>query len=113
MSAPKQQTLASSATVTGTSLHTGEQVKLTLKPAPVDHGIKFRRIDLDDQPFIDAHVSKVQTVERAKDRAMQNGGRHAARRLGRAQALQHEGGGALGRLSARARVGGVMTTTYS
>lgn len=65
MSAPKQQTLASSATVTGTSLHTGEQVKLTLKPAPVDHGIKFRRIDLDDQPFIDAHVSKVQTVERA------------------------------------------------
>jgi UDP-3-O-[3-hydroxymyristoyl] N-acetylglucosamine deacetylase/3-hydroxyacyl-[acyl-carrier-protein] dehydratase len=65
MSAPKQQTLASSATVTGTSLHTGEQVTLTLKPAPVDHGIKFRRIDLDDQPFIDAHVSKVQTVERA------------------------------------------------
>lgn len=65
MSAPKQQTLASSATVTGTSLHTGEQVTLTLKPAPVDHGIKFRRIDIKDQPFIDAHVSKVQTVERA------------------------------------------------
>ncbi|MEM9283327.1 MAG: bifunctional UDP-3-O-[3-hydroxymyristoyl] N-acetylglucosamine deacetylase/3-hydroxyacyl-ACP dehydratase [Verrucomicrobiota bacterium] len=65
MSAPKQTTLAKSATVTGTSLHTGEQVTLTMKPAPIDHGIKFRRIDLDDQPFIDAHVSKVQTVERA------------------------------------------------
>jgi len=36
-----------------------------MKPAPVDYGIKFRRIDLDDQPFIDAHVSKVQTVERS------------------------------------------------
>ncbi len=65
MSAPKQQTLASSATLTGTSLHTGEAVTLTMNPAPVNHGIKFRRIDLDDQPFIDAHVSKVQTVERA------------------------------------------------
>lgn len=65
MSAPKQKTLAASATITGTSLHTGEQVTLTMKPAPANHGIKFRRVDLDDQPFIDAHVSKVQTVERA------------------------------------------------
>ncbi len=51
--------------MTGTSLHTGEQVSLTMKPAPPGHGIRFRRVDLDDQPFIDAHVSKVQTVERA------------------------------------------------
>ncbi|MEM7697071.1 MAG: bifunctional UDP-3-O-[3-hydroxymyristoyl] N-acetylglucosamine deacetylase/3-hydroxyacyl-ACP dehydratase [Verrucomicrobiota bacterium] len=65
MAAPKQQTLASPSTLTGTSLHTGEQVTLTMKPAPVNHGIRFRRVDLEDQPFIDAHVSKVQTVERA------------------------------------------------
>ncbi|MDF1740290.1 MAG: bifunctional UDP-3-O-[3-hydroxymyristoyl] N-acetylglucosamine deacetylase/3-hydroxyacyl-ACP dehydratase [Verrucomicrobiales bacterium] len=65
MSASKQQTLASPATVAGTSLHTGEKVSLTMKPAPANYGIKFRRVDLDDQPFIDAHVSKVQTVERA------------------------------------------------
>lgn len=66
MSAPQyQQTLASTASLAGTSLHTGEKVTLTMKPAPVNHGIKFRRVDLDDQPFIDAHVSKVQTVERA------------------------------------------------
>ncbi|MCB1078970.1 MAG: UDP-3-O-[3-hydroxymyristoyl] N-acetylglucosamine deacetylase, partial [Verrucomicrobiae bacterium] len=66
MSAAKyQQTLASPASLTGTSLHTGEKVTLTMKPAPVGHGIKFRRVDLDDQPFIDAHVSNVQTVERA------------------------------------------------
>ena len=36
-----------------------------MKPAPVNHGIKFRRIDLDDQPFIEAHVDNVQKVERA------------------------------------------------
>lgn len=65
MSAQKQQTLAASAALTGTSLHTGAQVTLTMKPAPVNTGIKFRRVDLPDKPFIDAHVSKVQTVERA------------------------------------------------
>ncbi|MFN9027950.1 MAG: bifunctional UDP-3-O-[3-hydroxymyristoyl] N-acetylglucosamine deacetylase/3-hydroxyacyl-ACP dehydratase [Akkermansiaceae bacterium] len=61
----RQQTLASSATLEGTSLHTGEKVTLTLKPAPENHGFKFRRVDLPDQPFINADVDKVQTVERA------------------------------------------------
>jgi UDP-3-O-[3-hydroxymyristoyl] N-acetylglucosamine deacetylase/3-hydroxyacyl-[acyl-carrier-protein] dehydratase len=65
MSADVQHTLASSATLEGTSLHTGAKVTLTLKPAPADHGFKFRRIDLADQPFIDADADKVQTVERA------------------------------------------------
>ena len=60
-----QQTLAAPAALKGTSLHTGEAVTLTIKPAPVDHGIRFRRIDLPDQPFIDAHVKNVETVERA------------------------------------------------
>jgi len=60
-----EHTLASEATLEGTSLHTGEKVTLTLKPAPEGHGFKFRRIDLPDKPFIDADVSKVQTVERA------------------------------------------------
>jgi UDP-3-O-[3-hydroxymyristoyl] N-acetylglucosamine deacetylase/3-hydroxyacyl-[acyl-carrier-protein] dehydratase len=60
-----QQTLAGTATLEGTSLHTGLKVTLTLKPAPENHGIKFRRIDLPDQPFIAADVDKVQTVERA------------------------------------------------
>jgi UDP-3-O-[3-hydroxymyristoyl] N-acetylglucosamine deacetylase/3-hydroxyacyl-[acyl-carrier-protein] dehydratase len=65
MPADVQQTLAGPATLEGTSLHTGEKVSLTLKPAPPDHGFRFRRIDLPDQPFIDADVDKVQTVERA------------------------------------------------
>ena len=61
----KQHTLAAPATLEGTSLHTGEKVTLTLRPAPEGHGFKFRRIDLPDQPFIPAIVDKVQTVERA------------------------------------------------
>lgn len=61
----KQRTLASSATLTGTSLHTGEQVTLTLHPAPVDHGIKFKRVDLADEPIVEAAVRNVKMVERA------------------------------------------------
>jgi UDP-3-O-[3-hydroxymyristoyl] N-acetylglucosamine deacetylase/3-hydroxyacyl-[acyl-carrier-protein] dehydratase len=60
-----QHTLAGSATLQGTSLHTGEKVSLTLKPAPEGHGLKFRRVDMPDKPFIAACVDKVQTVERA------------------------------------------------
>ncbi len=65
MSAAVQHTLAGQATLEGTSLHTGQKVSLTLKPAPEGHGFKFRRVDLPDQPFINADVEKVQTVERA------------------------------------------------
>jgi len=65
MSTAVQHTLAGPATLEGTSLHTGEKVSLTLRPAPEGHGFKFRRIDLPDQPFINADVDKVQTVERA------------------------------------------------
>lgn len=65
MSAAVQYTLAGQATLEGTSLHTGQKVTLTLKPAPEGHGFKFRRIDLPDEPFINACVDKVQTVERA------------------------------------------------
>src|SRR3984893_3996058 len=60
-----QQTLAKSASLTGTSLHTGSQVTLRLKPAPVDHGIKFKRADLPDDPTIDARIDHVKLVERA------------------------------------------------
>src|SRR5437660_10964473 len=60
-----QHTLAKSAGLTGTALHTGEKVTLRLLPAPVDHGIKFKRKDLADEPTIDANISNLKTVERA------------------------------------------------
>lgn len=43
----RQRTLRNSIKATGVGLHTGEKVYLTLKPAPVDTGIVFRRVDLD------------------------------------------------------------------
>src|SRR6202022_450801 len=58
-----QQTLAKSASLKGTSLHTGEQVTLALKPAPVDHGIKFKRTDLADEPTIEARIENIRLVE--------------------------------------------------
>jgi UDP-3-O-[3-hydroxymyristoyl] N-acetylglucosamine deacetylase/3-hydroxyacyl-[acyl-carrier-protein] dehydratase len=60
-----QHTLAKPATIEGTSLHTGEKVTLTLQPAPENFGFKFRRMDIEDKPFIPALVDKVQKVERA------------------------------------------------
>ena len=60
-----QHTLAKSVSLAGTALHTGEKVTLTLKPAPIGFGRKFKRVDLPDEPVIDAHISNVQAVERA------------------------------------------------
>ena len=44
----KQRTLKNIIRATGVGLHTGEKVYLTLRPAPADTGIIFRRIDLDE-----------------------------------------------------------------
>jgi UDP-3-O-[3-hydroxymyristoyl] N-acetylglucosamine deacetylase/3-hydroxyacyl-[acyl-carrier-protein] dehydratase len=60
-----QQTLAKSASISGSSLHTGEQVTLTVHPAPPGHGRKFKRKDLADEPTIDAKIDNVKTVERS------------------------------------------------
>src|SRR5256885_11878727 len=65
MTAELQHTLAKSAGFSGTSLHTGEKVTLKLQPAPIDHGIKFKRKDLSDEPTIDANITNLKTVERA------------------------------------------------
>jgi UDP-3-O-[3-hydroxymyristoyl] N-acetylglucosamine deacetylase/3-hydroxyacyl-[acyl-carrier-protein] dehydratase len=60
-----QHTVGKTGSFSGTSLHTGEKVSLKLHPAPVDHGIKFRRKDLQDEPTIDARIDNLKTVERA------------------------------------------------
>ena len=60
-----QRTLAKSASLTGSALHNGGKVTLTLHPAPAGHGYKFQRTDLPDEPVIDALVDHVKTVERA------------------------------------------------
>ena len=60
-----QHTLGKAASFSGTALHTGEKVTVKLQPAPVDHGIKFKRKDLQEEPTIDAKIENLKTVERA------------------------------------------------
>src|SRR4026207_1898644 len=60
-----QPTVGKGAGFAGTALHTGDKVTLKLHPAPVDHGIKFKRKDLQDEPTIDAKIENLKTVERA------------------------------------------------
>ena len=55
----QQQTIKQSVTFAGIGIHTGNKVTMTWKPAPVDHGIKFVRVDLDSRPVIEPHISHV------------------------------------------------------
>jgi UDP-3-O-[3-hydroxymyristoyl] N-acetylglucosamine deacetylase len=55
----KQRTLKTMVQATGVGLHTGEKVYLTLRPAPVNSGIVFRRIDLPQPVDIQAEAYSV------------------------------------------------------
>ena len=55
----KQRTLKNVIRAMGVGLHTGKKVYLTLRPAPIDSGIRFRRIDLEKPVEILARPEKV------------------------------------------------------
>ena len=55
----KQVTLKQEISVEGPGLHTGINAKLTFKPAPENHGYKFKRVDLPGQPVINCDVDNV------------------------------------------------------
>ncbi len=60
----KQRTLQNSFTLQGIGLHTGFDIKVTFNPAPADHGVKIKRIDLEDQPIIEAFAENVVNTQR-------------------------------------------------
>lgn len=60
----KQHTLKREISVSGTGLHTGKNVNITFKPAHENHGIKFKRIDIENKPVIDADVDNVVDTSR-------------------------------------------------
>jgi UDP-3-O-[3-hydroxymyristoyl] N-acetylglucosamine deacetylase/3-hydroxyacyl-[acyl-carrier-protein] dehydratase len=60
----KQRTIKTSVSLKGTGLHTGVEVNFTLMPAPVNHGYKFKRIDLEGQPVIEALADNVAFTQR-------------------------------------------------
>ncbi len=55
----KQRTLAEPVQFNGKGLHSGKTVKLVIKPAPPNFGIKFQRVDLPGKPMISSHFNKV------------------------------------------------------
>ncbi|GAB2967861.1 bifunctional UDP-3-O-[3-hydroxymyristoyl] N-acetylglucosamine deacetylase/3-hydroxyacyl-ACP dehydratase [Hymenobacter coalescens] len=70
----KQHTIKAPVTVSGVGLHTGVQATMTFCPAPVNHGFKFRRMDLEGQPTVDADVDNVVDLSRGTT-IEQNGAR--------------------------------------
>jgi UDP-3-O-[3-hydroxymyristoyl] N-acetylglucosamine deacetylase/3-hydroxyacyl-[acyl-carrier-protein] dehydratase len=60
----KQKTLAKSFKIEGKGLHTGVNVTMNFLPAPENHGFKFKRVDLENQPVIDADVDLVVDTSR-------------------------------------------------
>jgi UDP-3-O-[3-hydroxymyristoyl] N-acetylglucosamine deacetylase / 3-hydroxyacyl-[acyl-carrier-protein] dehydratase len=60
-----QQTLNRSASFSGVGLHSGNRVNMTILPAPANSGVRFRRVDLDDKPEIEARVENVVETNRS------------------------------------------------
>ncbi|WP_439132881.1 UDP-3-O-acyl-N-acetylglucosamine deacetylase, partial [Polaribacter sp.] len=60
----KQKTIKSEITLSGVGLHTGNTVSMTLKPAPINHGFAFCRVDLEGAPTIEAKAEYVVTTQR-------------------------------------------------
>ena len=61
---PKQTTLKQPLMLKGVGLHTGAEVSITFNPAPENHGYKFRRTDLPEQPIIEADCDLVTDTSR-------------------------------------------------
>ena len=61
----RQTTIKNEVSCTGVGLHSGQQVSLKLKSAPVDSGIVFKRVDLPNSPQIQATAANVTATIRA------------------------------------------------
>lgn len=60
----KQTTIKSEISLKGVGLHTGREVTMTFKPAPVNNGYTFVRVDLEGQPIIEADANYVVNTQR-------------------------------------------------
>src|SRR2546421_3715548 len=61
----QQQTLNRPATYSGVGLHSGNRVTMTFLPAPANSGIRFRRVDLEGKPEIEARIENVSETNRS------------------------------------------------
>ncbi|MCX8158012.1 MAG: UDP-3-O-acyl-N-acetylglucosamine deacetylase [Verrucomicrobiae bacterium] len=68
----QQQTLKKSASFSGIGLHSGNRVNMTFLPAPANTGIRFRRVDLEGRPEIEARIEQVSDTLRSTTLAKGN-----------------------------------------
>lgn len=61
----QQQTIGKPVNFSGTGLHSGNQVEMTFLPAAADSGIRFRRVDLEGKPEVEARVENVSETNRS------------------------------------------------
>jgi|YelNatPaOPRAMG01_1025707.scaffolds.fasta_scaffold00014_123 UDP-3-O-[3-hydroxymyristoyl] N-acetylglucosamine deacetylase/3-hydroxyacyl-[acyl-carrier-protein] dehydratase len=59
-----QQTIGKEVSLSGIGLHTGNRTTIVFKPAPPNHGIRFRRVDLEASPEIPAIIDNVVDISR-------------------------------------------------
>lgn len=59
-----QHTIKKSVSLKGVGLHTGNEVHLTFRPAPINFGRRFIRVDLEGKPEIEAIVENVYVTDR-------------------------------------------------
>jgi len=67
-----QQTLNRPVTFSGIGLHSGNRVNMTILPAPANSGVRFRRVDLEGKPEIEARVENVGETTRSTTLAKGN-----------------------------------------
>lgn len=60
----KQKTIKTEISLTGVGLHTGKEVTITFKPAPINNGFTFIRLDLEGNPIIEADANYVVNTQR-------------------------------------------------
>jgi len=60
----RQRTIKGSISVSGIGLHTGNPCSLTFHPAPENHGVKFKRLDVSNSPLIPALIDHVVDISR-------------------------------------------------
>ena len=59
-----QRTISNPVHFSGIGLHTGLKSRVTFRPAPVNHGVRFVRTDLENSPEVIPHIKNVVDLQR-------------------------------------------------
>ncbi|MGB9603039.1 MAG: bifunctional UDP-3-O-[3-hydroxymyristoyl] N-acetylglucosamine deacetylase/3-hydroxyacyl-ACP dehydratase [Verrucomicrobiia bacterium] len=77
----QQQTIKETVSYSGIGLHSGNRVNMRLLPAPPNYGVRFRRVDLDGKPEIEARIENVSDTTRSTTLSKSNAKIHTVEHL--------------------------------